>query len=722
MPRESLGPRRVFFRALLAALAALSSSSLPCSALAFEGAFRLGAAARSKSSLDWRHPGWHQKGRAALGRATRPSRLDGRKKREYSEDGPDWYGPSPGGGPSSSGPSPGARLTREGGGREEAPRWTGDAKGSLEVANSQAEDQDEDQAEDQDALEVAYENAAEADIAARFESSDDFSASKEEEPFQGVDRGVLFDYSATGGLFDDSEDDFDFGGGGGGGAAQGKASASASASAGGGGFTGDLDWEADRVEFEVLRSPSLEAESETFLGPVDSPQEADDFLLAEDMEDLEFQENMRKFLSDDEIRIMLDGSDDEFQKLLEKLFGQVGALEISPAAEADEAATEAATEAAAEADEAATEAATEAAAEADEAATEAATEAAAEADEAATEESMSDFMSSFVMRTGPRLRASPRDPACSRVWVTGVYKGMAKHVESILAMSGVEVCANFDDWMDGAGVEFMELGELALYKARELSARTGLPAIAERTSLLIEASNRPSASLIGDGESSDSSSGRRLTNSAGVRKGQFFSRATDNPAAEKAIGQVGLTGRGSASKLDERAVTYDSAVAFVDLEQGIEMVEMATAEVALKLADRFKPLVPMGCAVDNLCRKLEARLDLTLVDPESLESQGLPELKETASEAASEAASGAGAGAVRRLKEAVLKTGRVLPNGIVDVSSFVTEEVDVDLMDACAAELARRFQNLRATKILTVATTGLVLALPLGRLLQVRLK
>ena len=64
-------------------------------------------------------------------------------------------------------------------------------------------------------------------------------------------QGVLFDYSATGGLFDDSEDDFDFGGGGGGGAAQGKASASASA--GGGGFTGDLDWEADGVEFEVLR-------------------------------------------------------------------------------------------------------------------------------------------------------------------------------------------------------------------------------------------------------------------------------------------------------------------------------------------------------------------------------------------------------------------------------------------------------------------------------------
>jgi adenine/guanine phosphoribosyltransferase-like PRPP-binding protein len=40
-------------------------------------------------------------------------------------------------------------------------------------------------------------------------------------------------------------------------------------------------------------------------------------------------------------------------------------------------------------------------------------------------------------------------------------------------------------------------------------------------------------------------------------------------------------------------------------------------------------------------------------------------------------------------------------------------------MDDCAKELAERFKDMKPTKILTVATTGLVIALPMAKYLQV---
>lgn len=53
----------------------------------------------------------------------------------------------------------------------------------------------------------------------------------------------------------------------------------------------------------------------------------------------------------------------------------------------------------------------------------------------------------------------------------------------------------------------------------------------------------------------------------------------------------------------------------------------------------------------------------------------------------------------------------MLPNDIIDVSSFMDSYVDVDLMDECANDLAERFISSKPTKILTVATTGLVVAI-----------
>lgn len=64
-----------------------------------------------------------------------------------------------------------------------------------------------------------------------------------------------------------------------------------------------------------------------------------------------------------------------------------------------------------------------------------------------------------------------------------------------------------------------------------------------------------------------------------------------------------------------------------------------------------------------------------------------------------------------KLRDRVLKEAKVLPNNIVDVSSFMDAYVDVDLMDECAKDLAERFVSSKPSKILTIATTGLVVAL-----------
>ena len=64
-----------------------------------------------------------------------------------------------------------------------------------------------------------------------------------------------------------------------------------------------------------------------------------------------------------------------------------------------------------------------------------------------------------------------------------------------------------------------------------------------------------------------------------------------------------------------------------------------------------------------------------------------------------------------KLRDRVLKEAKVLPNDIIDVSRFMDAFVDVDLMDECGQELAERFVSAKPSKILTIATTGLVIAI-----------
>jgi xanthine phosphoribosyltransferase len=66
---------------------------------------------------------------------------------------------------------------------------------------------------------------------------------------------------------------------------------------------------------------------------------------------------------------------------------------------------------------------------------------------------------------------------------------------------------------------------------------------------------------------------------------------------------------------------------------------------------------------------------------------------------------------MQELKQRILRDGKYLGNGILKVDGFINHQVDPALMDACGKELARRFKDIGATKVLTAEISGIAPAL-----------
>jgi xanthine phosphoribosyltransferase len=66
---------------------------------------------------------------------------------------------------------------------------------------------------------------------------------------------------------------------------------------------------------------------------------------------------------------------------------------------------------------------------------------------------------------------------------------------------------------------------------------------------------------------------------------------------------------------------------------------------------------------------------------------------------------------VLELIERIRRDGKNLGNGILKVDGFINHQVDPVLMDACGRELARRFDSVGATKVLTAEISGIAPAL-----------
>jgi len=66
---------------------------------------------------------------------------------------------------------------------------------------------------------------------------------------------------------------------------------------------------------------------------------------------------------------------------------------------------------------------------------------------------------------------------------------------------------------------------------------------------------------------------------------------------------------------------------------------------------------------------------------------------------------------VLELIKRIRRDGKNLGNGILKVDGFINHQVDPILMDACGRELAKRFTNVGATKVLTAEISGIAPAL-----------
>jgi xanthine phosphoribosyltransferase len=65
---------------------------------------------------------------------------------------------------------------------------------------------------------------------------------------------------------------------------------------------------------------------------------------------------------------------------------------------------------------------------------------------------------------------------------------------------------------------------------------------------------------------------------------------------------------------------------------------------------------------------------------------------------------------MRLLKDRILAEGRVLPGHILNVGSFLNQQVDIGLYNEIGREFARRFAGVRVTRILTVEASGIGIA------------
>lgn len=71
------------------------------------------------------------------------------------------------------------------------------------------------------------------------------------------------------------------------------------------------------------------------------------------------------------------------------------------------------------------------------------------------------------------------------------------------------------------------------------------------------------------------------------------------------------------------------------------------------------------------------------------------------------------------LEEKILKEGKVLPGNILKVGSFLNHQIDVDFIMEMGKEISRLFGEERITKILTIETSGIPIAVAAGAAMHI---
>ncbi|KAL7566168.1 hypothetical protein ACA910_011243 [Epithemia clementina (nom. ined.)] len=281
-----------------------------------------------------------------------------------------------------------------------------------------------------------------------------------------------------------------------------------------------------------------------------------------------------------------------------------------------------------------------------------------------------------------------------RMWVSAIDNVCFKNLVGLFSNYGVQFADNFGDWQDGSMEDSMAtIEDIALFKARQVYNVTGRPCIASRTSFEIEpVPTNLNTGVVPGGRSAIANANPRIA--SGYRFNDIGMHVDYICDALRPLSEP------------HRVTRFKTCLCFYD--GTMELFDYGTCDVDLYFANSLRTFIPVSQAINEMLQKLT----LTF----GLEYQRW--LNARINQGISGGAGGLGTASVK-LRDRVLKEGRVLPNDIIDVSAFMDSKVDVNLMDYCAEELANRFLDQKPSKILTVATTGLVIALPMAKYLQV---
>ena len=74
---------------------------------------------------------------------------------------------------------------------------------------------------------------------------------------------------------------------------------------------------------------------------------------------------------------------------------------------------------------------------------------------------------------------------------------------------------------------------------------------------------------------------------------------------------------------------------------------------------------------------------------------------------------------MKALEDKIRAEGKILPGPVLKVSSFLNHQIDADFMMELGRELAARFQNEGATRILTIESSGIAVAIAVGAALHI---
>jgi len=275
------------------------------------------------------------------------------------------------------------------------------------------------------------------------------------------------------------------------------------------------------------------------------------------------------------------------------------------------------------------------------------------------------------------LEKEPR-PTFSFVMVGAVPPALFRSMKGSLGNWGVDFKLNIHDWEHTPADSKRSLEDIAVFKARRMFEATGLPCISEATGFEIEPTY--------DG--------------LGSRQNARYRFNRMGPHVNKLIEILGPTSD------PDRVCSYKTVMCFFDGE--LQLLEYGDCDCAIVFADEEKDMISKSLALTSLIDILSEAFNFNFL-PEGMRT--VASLKNIGDDTPLSAST--------LLRDRILKDAVALPGRVIDVSKFMDSSIDVNLMQECAKELAKRFLPDRPNKILTVATTGLILALPMAAELQI---